>query len=292
MAALIAAGAASCAGYFLGRTIVDNNDQSTPKQQPQKSRASCFLCDTVYQSKELVVVFTCGHMVHKGCVDKLNKLKQGMQCICPVCHCNVVVAAFAVAELNGLTIIKSQHSAQPPQAAVVMDYVKRQERQLHEYLKQRHDDERKELEQLLRQYCTRQELHDVQQLLEFYGQQHMHELAQLQDQQRQQQELSKHHSSDLYHYLQQQHEFFEHQQQRVEVCEHAILKLHDFLVQKEREEEVEKEKEKERKEEEAEKEKEKEREEEAEKEEEKEKEQEQEHEVPYNNRQFNEFLWW
>ena len=134
MAVVLAAGAATVAGYCIGhfafaspRSVdskisrISKMSSRTVARQPRPmmrravramhggARSSCLLCEKPYGHKDVVALLKCGHMVHKKCAEKWSQTRVhvGMSCYCSACSQAFLVDAFAVAELAGRTVILS-----------------------------------------------------------------------------------------------------------------------------------------------------------------------------------------
>lgn len=134
MAVVLAAGAATVAGYCIGhfafaspRSVdsrisrISKMSSRTVGRQPRPmmrpsmramrggARSSCLLCEKPYGHKDVVALLKCGHMVHKKCAEKWSQTRVhvGMSCYCSACSQPFLVDAFAVAEVAGRTVILS-----------------------------------------------------------------------------------------------------------------------------------------------------------------------------------------
>ena len=127
MAVVLAAGAASCTGFLIGKLIVSQQRppavnlrhpfprQPLPlllpraakravgtKMRPRVPTPKCLLCGEEYTTGDIVLVLDCGHLQHKHCSEHWSQtfLAQGMSCQCKVCKCKQTVDAFASVEIN------------------------------------------------------------------------------------------------------------------------------------------------------------------------------------------------
>lgn len=138
MATLLAAGAASCAGYIIGNLAVKKPARPPrhlhhyPPQArhlhhlpPRRSPAptlpqttflqagvvpapkrvmpgQCHLCESWFQHGDVVAKLYCGHVVHRQCMETFARqpVFEGFRCTCVVCRGGSWITRFAVTEIN------------------------------------------------------------------------------------------------------------------------------------------------------------------------------------------------
>lgn len=139
MATIIAAGAASCAGYFIGTLALGSHKQRAvrrvggvrvaPPHQAARGGYSgyahtpttvtaatggtlpapkrcipgqCMLCESWYQHGDVVAKLYCGHVFHRTCLETVCRqtVYENFRCTCRACRGLSWVTRFAVTELN------------------------------------------------------------------------------------------------------------------------------------------------------------------------------------------------
>lgn len=137
MATIIAAGAASCAGYFIGTLALGSHKPKPrhPPHLPQPVRlpggyargypqtsftavttattatlpapkrcipGQCMLCESWYQHGDVVAKLYCGHVFHRTCLETVCRqpVYENFRCTCRACRGLSWVTRFAVTELK------------------------------------------------------------------------------------------------------------------------------------------------------------------------------------------------
>jgi hypothetical protein len=135
MATIIAAGAASCAGYFIGTLALGSQKQPRPVRRvapphqavrggysgyahtpttvtaatgwtlPTPKRCipgQCMLCESWYQHGDVVAKLYCGHVFHRTCLETVCRqtVYENFRCTCRACRGLSWVTRFAVTELR------------------------------------------------------------------------------------------------------------------------------------------------------------------------------------------------
>lgn len=127
MATFLAAGAASCAGYFIGNLATKPRKQkpvlpfvhshiiSQPSHRavppaappavlppPPPVPGQCSLCQSWFQHGQVVVKLYCGHVYHRACMERScnQQLFEDFRLTCPSCHGMSWVTRFAITQIH------------------------------------------------------------------------------------------------------------------------------------------------------------------------------------------------
>lgn len=138
MATILAAGAASCAGYIIGNLAVKKSPARQPVPAPRfrsvhhlpprrTTQASaqpapattflqagvvpapkrvmpgqCYLCESWFQHGDVVAKLYCGHVFHRQCMETFARqpIYENFRCTCIVCRGGSWITRFAVTEIN------------------------------------------------------------------------------------------------------------------------------------------------------------------------------------------------
>lgn len=111
MATLIAAGAASCAGYFIGNLALKPKTSTRSSMTYTRAYApaplsvkpgQCALCHTWFQNGDVVSKLYCGHVYHRACTEHIagQAVHEEFRITCPLCRGLSWVTRFAVTQVN------------------------------------------------------------------------------------------------------------------------------------------------------------------------------------------------